>query len=343
MKNQSGVNDIFENEGGGNKTKTILLLSIVAVILVVAFLIIAWVITREDTIETIDAIGDSQNNRVINQPSYSSNTGNSVQQYPPPYGGSNPLDINMSGISGTPPPSIPTLNPPSSSTDTDTLNDPAIIDTMRQIASQDAVNKGTGGLDTPSATPSAPKADSMDTKVAQAAAPAAMAPKDMPKPEAKPEVKDTPKDIKPTSTQAPKPLPPVKPESKKPEAKTEAKPMKDSKETKVADNAAKPAPKPAAAPGNNIIGRPATTPDADNGKPATKGHYIQVGSFTGAVDSIFLNKISKYSYRIKEDSKDGKTVMKYLVGPYPSKVDANKNIKKIKEEVQGSAFYLEIK
>ena len=343
MKNQSGVNDIFESEGGGNKTKTILLLSIVAVILVVAFLIIAWVITREDTIETIDAIGDSQNNRVINQPSYSSNIDNSAQRYsPPPYGGSNPLDINMSGISGTPPPSIPTLNPPSPSADTDALNDPAVIDAMRQIASQDAANRGMGGLDTPSTTPSASKG-AMDTKVAQATAPATMSPKEMPKPESKPEVKDTPKDIKPTSTQAPKPLPPVKPESKKPEVKTEVSPTKDPKDTKVADNAAKPAPKPAAAPGNNIIGRPATTSDADNGKPATKGHYIQVGSFTGAVDSIFLNKISKYSYRIKEDSKDGKTVMKYLVGPYPSKVDANKNIKKIKEEVQGSAFYLEIK
>ena len=343
MKNQSGVNDIFESEGGGNKTKTILLLSIVAVILVVAFLIIAWVITREDTIETIDAIGDSQNNRVINQPSYQSNIDNSAQRYsPPPYGGSNPLDINMSGISGTPPPSIPTLNPPSPSADTDALNDPAVIDTMRQIASQDAANRGMGGLDTPSTTPSMSKG-AMDTKVAQATVPATMAPKEMPKPESKPEVKDTPKDVKPTSTQAPKPLPPVKPESKKPEVKTEVSPTKDPKDTKVADNAAKPAPKPAATPGNNIIGRPATTPDADNGKPATKGHYIQVGSFTGAVDSIFLNKISKYSYRIKEDSKDGKTVMKYLVGPYPSKVDANKNIKKIKEEVQGSAFYLEIK
>ena len=56
------VNDIFQNDNGSkNKTKTILLLTIVAIILISVFLIIAWVMTRDNPLQ------DMQNQAMQNQ------------------------------------------------------------------------------------------------------------------------------------------------------------------------------------------------------------------------------------------------------------------------------------
>ena len=62
MKDNTNVtNDIFQNDNNKNKTKTILLLTIVAVILIAVFLIIAWVMTRDNTLQVASKAVDNKN------------------------------------------------------------------------------------------------------------------------------------------------------------------------------------------------------------------------------------------------------------------------------------------
>ena len=113
MNKNSQVNDIFADDNGArNRTKTILLLTIVAVILIAVFLIIAWVMTRDNPIQSI-----SVNNTESNITSGSSNggaNGTLNAQKPIPYAHSesqnpNPnltdqLGLNVdSNLSTTPP------------------------------------------------------------------------------------------------------------------------------------------------------------------------------------------------------------------------------------------------
>lgn len=81
-----------------------------------------------------------------------------------------------------------------------------------------------------------------------------------------------------------------------------------------------------------------TNTNTQQGKIATKGHYLQVGAFNGEANKIFLDKISKYSYRIEKSESSNNKVTKYLIGPYPSRVDAMKDIQKINTTI-GKAFY----
>ena len=89
---------------------------------------------------------------------------------------------------------------------------------------------------------------------------------------------------------------------------------------------------------DNVIHRPVRPVLKDQGKEAAKGHYIQVGIFSkdSKIDPIFLNNISKYSYRIK--AVDGDKV-RYLIGPYNSKTDANRELQTIRTEINSGAFY----
>lgn len=65
MKKNS-VEDILQNDTGNkSKTKTILLLAIVAIILISVFLIIAWVMTRDNPVHTLSDA--NANNRVLSQ------------------------------------------------------------------------------------------------------------------------------------------------------------------------------------------------------------------------------------------------------------------------------------
>ncbi|MFC3868117.1 SPOR domain-containing protein [Helicobacter equorum] len=76
-----------------------------------------------------------------------------------------------------------------------------------------------------------------------------------------------------------------------------------------------------------------------NGQVAQKGHYIQVGSFENTPNKEFLNKINNYSYRVY----GAQNTTKYLVGPYQSRTDANRDILKLKTDMGDQVFYYEVK
>lgn len=78
-----------------------------------------------------------------------------------------------------------------------------------------------------------------------------------------------------------------------------------------------------------------------NGTSPSPGHYLQVGAFSGYVSKSFIEKISKYSYRIEETKDNDKVIKKYLIGPYNSKTDAIRDVQKINLEI-GKAFYRSI-
>ncbi|RDU72507.1 hypothetical protein CQA66_04120 [Helicobacter aurati] len=326
MKNQSGINDIFQNESGkSNKTKTILLLTIVAIILIVTFLIIAWVMARDNTIESIQLTEDNQNIRVLNQPPYAHNVENSTASNNTLTSNLDPFDIDVAKMSDTPPASIPSLNPPAATQKTNDIdNDPKILAKMQELQQKHMEkNKNT--------QPQAKDSDkpiSINEKVTPTPTP-----------------KETPlkaADSKNQQTQTKQPTNESLTKERPPKNENKAEQVKEAKTAQTP-------PPPPVVPTNtsdkpkssNIIEKK-TRQTEDNGKAATKGHYIQVGSFAGSVDKNFLNRISKYPYRIKTESRDGKTIVKYLIGPYSSRVEANSNIQKIKE-IQGNAFYTEIK
>ena len=76
-----------------------------------------------------------------------------------------------------------------------------------------------------------------------------------------------------------------------------------------------------------------------NGQSATKGHYIQVGSFGNTPNKEFLGKINNYSYRTYKT----KNSTKYLIGPYNSRTDANRDMLKVKTDMGDEVFYYEVK
>lgn len=76
-----------------------------------------------------------------------------------------------------------------------------------------------------------------------------------------------------------------------------------------------------------------------NGQVAQKGHYIQVGSFENTPNKEFLNKINNYSYRVY----GAQNTTKYLVGPYQSRTDANRDMLKLKTDMGDQVFYYEVK
>lgn len=76
-----------------------------------------------------------------------------------------------------------------------------------------------------------------------------------------------------------------------------------------------------------------------NGQVAQKGHYIQVGSFENTPNKDFLNKINNYSYRVY----GAQSGTKYLIGPYDSRTDANRDMLKVKTDMGDQVFYYEVK
>ncbi|RDU61232.1 SPOR domain-containing protein [Helicobacter sp. MIT 14-3879] len=336
MKNKSSVNDIFQSENSSkNKTKTILLLTIVAIILIVTFLIIAWVMTRDNTIESIQLTGD-QETRILNQPPYAHNIDESSSSNTSSMANLDPFDMDMAKMSDTPPSSIPNLSLPpldSNSTTFNLDNDPKVLAKMQELQQKHLEKSKNAQPNTQDSN-----------KISEKAASVSVLPKEITTKEPS-DSKNISKEtvikpaIDPTSIKSKEPKKEEKTQT--PDSKNVAKAS-----TPVNSTPAKPAApseqSSASKPSSNIIEKPQQIENKDNGKAATKGHYIQVGSFAGSVDKNFLNRISKYPYRIKTDSKDGKTVVKYLIGPYSSRVEANRNIQKIKE-IQGSAFYVEIK
>lgn len=64
-----------------------------------------------------------------------------------------------------------------------------------------------------------------------------------------------------------------------------------------------------------------------------KGFYLQVGVFGGTPQPSFLNKLKKYSYKTDKVQRGGKTLTRYLIGPFSSKEIAQDKIEQITKEI----------
>lgn len=79
-----------------------------------------------------------------------------------------------------------------------------------------------------------------------------------------------------------------------------------------------------------------------NGLVASRGYYLQVGAFSKKPNQMFLNKIAKYSYRTQNSVINGQSVTKYLIGPYSSKTEANRDVLRVTTEIS-KPLHVEVK
>lgn len=115
-------------------------------------------------------------------------------------------------------------------------------------------------------------------------------------------------------------------------------PQPTTKPTQVAQNT-QPVVNAQPAPVTQIQQSSLSVDKSKNGQVAQKGHYIQVGSFENTPNKEFLNKINNYSYRVY----GAQNTTKYLVGPYQSRTDANRDMLKLKTDMGDQVFYYEVK
>ncbi|MCI7411461.1 SPOR domain-containing protein [Helicobacter bilis] len=299
------VNDIFQNDNGSkNKTKTILLLTIVAIILISVFLIIAWVMTRDNPLQDMQnqaAQNQNKDGLALNEPKdrtlpYAHNLDS---QTPP----QNPLGLDTNRDSLKPQESEAQVNNPMS-------NVPPL-----------GVPTNADSMPTTSTKPS--KGDDLEN---DARFQAALRDLEKQHNDKKNIDKNTESKKEEAKKEEPKKAEAKKPEPKKQEpAKIESTKPKDSeKETKK--------------PNDNIIPKPQNNVvSANQGKAPEQGYYLQVGVFTQTPAQSFLNKIAKYNYRVLKTEEDGVTKSKYLIGPYISKNKAKEAEQKVREEVESKA------
>jgi len=84
---------------------------------------------------------------------------------------------------------------------------------------------------------------------------------------------------------------------------------------------------------------PAVVTVPKNNHTATAGsYYIQVGSFSQTPSTRFLNTIKKhgFSYKITPPTANG--TKKLLIGPYPSRADADNALIRVKDRINKGAF-----
>lgn len=70
--------------------------------------------------------------------------------------------------------------------------------------------------------------------------------------------------------------------------------------------------------------------------------FIQVGSFSSKPNETFLSVIknSKYNYQVKTSKQGENTISKFLIGPFDSRAQAEKELKEIKNRINPSAFII---
>lgn len=64
-----------------------------------------------------------------------------------------------------------------------------------------------------------------------------------------------------------------------------------------------------------------------------KGFYLQVGVFGGTPQKSFLDKLKNFSYKTDKIQRNGKTLTRYLIGPFPSREIAQSKINQITLEI----------
>ncbi|MWV62483.1 SPOR domain-containing protein [Helicobacter saguini] len=357
MKNNSNMNDIFANDNSArNKTKTIFLLSIVAIILIAVFLIIAWVMTRDNTIQPLETQGENER---IQSPQKEIPYAHSEDTTPNPNiinSPDNQLGLNLdSGLTTTPPPNlaqnqtpqtpqIPGFQPvaqPDSNVQKETPNFlPPPVNTQNTPNYEDDP-KYQENLKNLQAQQTAKNAQQVNTtqKVVTPPPPVELKPSD--KKDAKKDSKDAKTTPPPAATKDSKAIQNRAVDSKQAEAK---KPESKPTESKTAEK--KPATTAASdKKDDKILQRPAQPTNKNNGTPAQKGHYIQVGSFPEAnkVDTLFMQNIQKYGYRIQKFDNNGVPFVRYLVGPYKDQQEAKSKLNEVKTQINGNAIYKEVK
>jgi DedD protein len=73
--------------------------------------------------------------------------------------------------------------------------------------------------------------------------------------------------------------------------------------------------------------------------PAAPVHYyIQVGSFSQTPSTRFLNTIKKHGFSYKITAPTANGTKKLLIGPYPSRTDADNALVRVKDRINKGAF-----
>jgi len=139
---------------------------------------------------------------------------------------------------------------------------------------------------------------------------------------------------KPVAAAVPEPAKEV-PAPKVAEEKTEVKkaPLKPAETEKVVvpkKHYVKEEPKPAAKE-KVVVPKPSHTASA-------AAYYIQVGSFSQTPSSRFLNTIKKHGFSYKITAPTANGTKKLLIGPYPSRADADNALVRVKDRINKGAF-----
>ena len=77
----------------------------------------------------------------------------------------------------------------------------------------------------------------------------------------------------------------------------------------------------------------------NNGDIAENGYYLQVGAFSKTPNRAFLDNLNNYSYRIQEIMINSNVITRYLVGPYKSREEAQRDYDRVSEDI-GKPVYL---
>ena len=77
----------------------------------------------------------------------------------------------------------------------------------------------------------------------------------------------------------------------------------------------------------------------NNGDIAENGYYLQVGAFSKTPNREFLDNINNYSYRTQEIMINSNVITRYLVGPYKSRDEAQRDFDRVARDI-GTPVYL---
>lgn len=78
----------------------------------------------------------------------------------------------------------------------------------------------------------------------------------------------------------------------------------------------------------------------NNGDLAENGYYLQVGAFSKTPNKAFIDSINNYSYRIQEIMINSSVITRYLVGPYKSREEAQRDYDRVSRDVATKPVYL---
>lgn len=77
-----------------------------------------------------------------------------------------------------------------------------------------------------------------------------------------------------------------------------------------------------------------------NGDLAENGYYLQVGAFSKTPNKAFIDSINNYSYRIQEIMINSSVITRYLVGPYKSREEAQRDYERVSKDIATKPVYL---